>query len=64
MKAKTKYQMIPVRRLEDIPDFRNEAEEHAFWSNHEFSDELADQAEPFEDGELPPPRAARAERSA
>ena len=42
--------------MEDIPAFRTEAEEHAFWSTHEFSDALWDQAEPFAEGELPPAR--------
>ena len=45
-----------VERLEDIPAFKSEAEEHAFWSTHEFSDALWDQAEPFAEGELPSAR--------
>lgn len=45
-----------VERLEDIPAFKSEAEEHEFWSTHEFSDALWDQAEPFAEGELPPAR--------
>jgi hypothetical protein len=46
-----------IDRLEDIPAFASEEEEHAFWATHEFSDALWDQAEPFEPNELPHPRA-------
>jgi len=45
-----------VARLEDIPNFETEAEEHAFWETHEFGDELWEQAEPFAPDELPPVR--------
>lgn len=42
-----------IERLEDIPAFSSEDEEHAFWATHELSDALWDQAEPFAEGELP-----------
>jgi predicted DNA binding CopG/RHH family protein len=47
-----------VERLEDIPVFHNEDEEHAFWAEHEFSDDLWERAEPFAPDELPSPRSA------
>jgi hypothetical protein len=45
-----------VERMEDIPAFNSEDEEHAFWRTHELSDALWDSAEPFAVDELPPPR--------
>jgi len=45
-----------IHRIEDIPPFANEAEEHAFWASHELSDELWSRAEPLRPDELPPPR--------
>ena len=45
-----------VERIEDIPAFTSEDEEHAFWETHELSDALWDSAEPFAVDELPPPR--------
>lgn len=53
-----KKKLTTIHRLEEIPTFANEAEEQAFWSTHELSDELWDQAEPFGPDELPPPRTA------
>jgi CopG antitoxin of type II toxin-antitoxin system len=46
-----------IHRIDEIPAFANEAEEHAFWVTHELSDELWDAAEPLEPGELPAPRS-------
>ena len=34
MNAKSEDKMIEVQRPEDIPEFANEDEEHAFWSTH------------------------------
>ena len=51
--------MTVIRRLEDIPRFANEDEEHAFWASHELSDRLWDEAEALGPDELPPPRAER-----
>lgn len=49
--------MITINRVDEIPDFKNEAEEAAFWANHEWSDELYEtQAEEPPPGVLPPPR--------
>jgi len=42
--------------LTEIPPFRDEVEEHAFWSNHELGEELWKLAEPLDPGELPEPR--------
>ncbi len=55
MSAKVHHTPSTIQRLEDIPVFRNEAEEHAFWAAHELSDRLWEQAEPFAPDELPPP---------
>ena len=49
-----------VHHFEELPAFTSEAEEHAFWADHELSDALWDQAGPLEPGELPPPRATTA----
>jgi hypothetical protein len=46
-----------VERLEDIPAFRSEDEEHAFWETHELGEALLDSAEPFGIDELPAPHA-------
>jgi hypothetical protein len=46
-----------VHRLEDIPDFQSEEEEHAFWSSHEFGEEVLNAAQPLARDGLPPPRA-------
>jgi hypothetical protein len=46
---------MTVERVEDIPTFASEDEEHAFGETHELSDALWDAAEPFEPDELPAP---------
>ena len=50
--------LIPVESLDDIPDFANEDEEHAFWSTHSFGERLLAQMKPLDefDDALPPPR--------
>ena len=50
--------LIPVESLDDIPDFANEDEEHAFWSTHSFGERLLEQMRPLDevDDDLPPPR--------
>src|SRR5260370_42535437 len=58
MSAKVHHTLSTIQQLEDIPDFRDEAEEHAYWAAHELSDSLWEQAEPFAPDELPPPRSA------
>ena len=58
MSAKAPHTLTTIERLEDIPVFHNEEEEHAFWAEHEFSDDLWEHAEPFAPDELPPPRSA------
>lgn len=45
--------LTTIHRLEEIPAFGSEAEEHAFWANHELSEALWDQAEPLTSEELP-----------
>jgi hypothetical protein len=32
--------MIPVRSLDEISPFRDECEEHEFWSTHSIADDL------------------------
>ena len=49
--------MIVIHSLDEIPHFADEEEEHRFWSTHDLSEALMDQAEPVPDDELPPPRA-------
>lgn len=53
--------MTITERLNEIPDFASEAEEHAFWATHEFSGALLDQADPLEADELPPPQVRAAQ---
>jgi hypothetical protein len=55
MSGKDLQELTTVERLEDIPVFHHEAEEHAFWAEHEFSDDLWERAEPFAPDALPPP---------
>jgi predicted DNA binding CopG/RHH family protein len=47
--------MMSITNLADIPAFASEADEDAFWTTHELSDELAAASEPFPDDLLPPP---------
>jgi hypothetical protein len=50
---------IIIERLEEIPEFKDEAEEHEFWSKHTFSEELLGEMKsvpPEGDDELPPAR--------
>ena len=53
-----KRPLATIHRVEEIPPFSDEAEEHAFWATHELSDDLWGRAEPLEADELPPPRPA------
>jgi hypothetical protein len=46
--------MTIVCSHQDIPEFKNEAEEHEFWKTHVWSEEMMALAEP--DPELPLPR--------
>ncbi len=56
MTMKRKRPLATVNRLEDIPSFSSQDEEHAFWSTHELSDHVWEQGQPLKPGELPPPR--------
>jgi hypothetical protein len=40
MSTKAPHTLTIIERLEDIPAFHEEDEEHAFWAGHEFSDDL------------------------
>lgn len=46
-----------IHRLEEIPAFSTEDEEHAFWATHELAPELWERAEPLAPDELPAPRS-------
>jgi len=56
MSTSDEAMLTTIHRLEDIPAFAGEAEEHAFWATHEMSDDLWEQAKPLGMDELPPPR--------
>lgn len=49
--------LTTIYRIDDIPLFADEDEEHSFWATHKLSDALWDQAEPPRSHELPPPRS-------
>jgi hypothetical protein len=52
---------IPVERREDIPIFKNEDEEHEFWSTHDLAGPLLQEMKPVPiegDDELPSARSA------
>ena len=52
--------LIPVNRLEDIPQFKTEDEEAEFWSTHSFGEALLERMEripPEGNDEFPPARA-------
>ncbi len=51
--------LIPVER-DEIPPFHSEAEEHEFWSTHDFGPGLLDEMRPDGDPELPSPAEVRA----
>ena len=57
MPAKQHDRLKVVHRLEDIPAFAEEAEEHAFWATHELAPDVWKRAEPLEPDELPAPRS-------
>ena len=56
MSEQTKQEMEIVERLEDIPAFATEDEEHRYWATHALSKALLNQMGPVDDGFLPPPR--------
>lgn len=49
----------PVNDWSDVPDFATEQEEQAFWATHSLGERLLEQMQPvpFDDDELPTPRA-------
>jgi len=53
-----------IHSLAEIPAFHDEAEEHAFWSNHELGDEISRDVEPLDQAELPDPRIKPSRKSA
>ena len=55
--AKQHDRLTVIHRLEEIPDFADEDEEHTFWATHELAPDLWERAEPLEADELPAPRS-------
>ena len=49
MKANRRPRRKTIHSIDEIPVFRNEDEEHTFWSTHEMGDELWENAEPLPD---------------
>ena len=45
-----------LRSLDEVPSFTSEAEEAAFWTTHELSDELLAHMDDVPEAVLPPPR--------
>jgi hypothetical protein len=56
MATRKHHKLIEIHSTNEIPVFRTETEEAAFWSTHSLGQELLDTAEPFADAELPPVR--------
>ncbi len=48
--------MKTVHSWDEVPRFKSESEEAAFWSTHELGDELLEQMDPGGDPRLPPSR--------
>ena len=48
--------LLIIQNLDEVPAFASEADEAAFWSTHEFSDELLAQMEDVPPAVLPRPR--------
>lgn len=58
MATHDRLHLTVIHRLEDIPVFTSEDEEHAFWATHELAPALWDNAPRLELDELPEPRSA------
>jgi len=56
MATKPRRAMTIVRSWDEVPEFRSEAEESAFWADHELDEALLGQMTPDADQALPPPR--------
>ena len=61
MRNSNQRHLHPIESFDEIPEFASEAEEAAFWSTHSLGEGLLElmQPVPFDDDELPPPRARR-----
>jgi predicted DNA binding CopG/RHH family protein len=46
-----------IHSLDEIPSFTSEQEEHEYWSNHEFGEEILNAAQPLHRDLLPAPRS-------
>jgi hypothetical protein len=56
--SKTKQPTTILESLDDLPEFRSEAEEAEFWSTHELGQEILDAMGSLDDV-LPPPDSRR-----
>jgi hypothetical protein len=55
MTGEREREMTIIHRMEEIPHFQTEEEEHEFWATHGFSQELLARAEPIPDHDRPQP---------
>lgn len=63
-KTPQRMHMTLLHDMNEIPEFSNEAEEHAFWETHAFSDELLAKVKPEEEPALDlPPRKKTGSKS-
>ncbi len=56
MARKDTRTMQPVERVEDIPAFANEDDEHRYWATHSLGDAILNEMEPIEDAGFPASR--------
>lgn len=57
MAKKIGKEMVEINSRDEIPEFKNEDEEHEFWSTHSFGEKLLEEFEPRSERDgLPPPR--------
>jgi len=54
--SKTARPMKVVESLDDLPDFKSEADEAEFWATHELGQEILDAMGPLDDILGPPDR--------
>jgi predicted DNA binding CopG/RHH family protein len=54
--ASARKRITTIHSWNQVPVFKSEAEESAFWSTHDLGDELLGQMKPDTDRNLPPPR--------
>ena len=57
--SKTSPPMKVLESLDDLPDFKSEAEEAEFWGTHELGPAILDAMEPLDDILGPPDESRR-----